>query len=194
MSDETEGLRSAEQRLGRLERQNRQIMATVVVLAVAMAGSCITSRMPAKSKILQVEKLVIVDKDGGERATLSTTSEGASDLVLKDANGEPRLRVAVLRRGGPRLVLLDNRDRARSELSLSTEGSPEVSLRGDDGEIHLWLALDRLGNGALLLRDGEGSLRAMLGPTSFKTASMKELQNETVVLLDKTGKVSWATH
>jgi hypothetical protein len=97
-----------EQRLERLERENRWMrrlgaVAVAVVAAVLLMGQDKAKDLPD----LVVRSLTVKDKDGKVRATLATLATGSAYLRFLDKSGKRRAALDVLNDGTPRLRLFD---------------------------------------------------------------------------------------
>ncbi len=112
---------TVEQRLERLERQNRW-MKRIGMLVLAVAAAVLLSGQ-AKGKAwqhLEVSSLTLMDKDGMAGASLSLFGTGTPHLLLHDKNGKKRVWLGVNRDGSPALDLYDKNVNKRATLGVTT--------------------------------------------------------------------------
>jgi len=155
---------TTEQRLERLERENRWMrrigaVAVAVAAAVFLVGQGKAKELPD----LVVRSLTVRDKNGKTRATLDADDEGVS-LRLCGKDTWPSALLAVLADGGAGLVLNDKNSKLRASLLVGGDGSP-----------------------TLLLGDKNGQTRAALGATETETRTAES----TLTMYDAKGNVIW---
>ena len=100
-----------EERLERLEKQNRRMKlvgGSVLVVAAALIVMACASPAP---KALEGEELIIRDSDGKRRATIGVTEDG-SLLFFDDERGKRRAVLGVTK-AGPILALFDEKLRSQ---------------------------------------------------------------------------------
>jgi hypothetical protein len=115
-------------RLLRLERRNRQLGALLGAALLAAPAFWMTQSVRADDKAAAVplvagEQILLKNANGAKAATLWATPDG-SNLSLCDANGQPRLVLAV-GRDGPALLLLDGAGSAGSGIKLALSANPK---------------------------------------------------------------------
>jgi len=121
MTNEQEAI---EERLGKLERQNRQMklawlgtlaIAAVVVLAgLAWPRGSASAQAGGSATVIRATSFVLVVAQGRERATLEMY-EGGPRLALNDANGKTRVGLGEFS-DGPTLALLGATGKLRAML------------------------------------------------------------------------------
>ena len=144
-----------EERLDRLERENRRLKrAGALVAALAVSILAMGAAAPEKGKKIEAEEIVLKDAAGKTRIWLSVTRLGpalhlfdekgvpravlmAQSLQFTDGDVTPRLRLA-LEKGAPVVLLSDANDRARAVLGVGTKG-PRLLFTKPSGEV-LWKA------------------------------------------------------
>ncbi len=206
-----------EQRLERLERQNRW-MKRVGALGLAVAAAVLLSGQ-AKGKAwqhLEVSSLTLMDKDGMAGASLSLFGTGTPHLLLHDKNGKKRVWLGVNKDGSASLDLYDKDGKGRVALVVLADGSPRLLLAGKDGKVRtalsvgdgssglnvfnkdeearVWLGVNGDGSAALDLYDKNVNKRATLGVTTTvdkRTGAETKTTAGTLTLLDAKGDVIW---
>jgi len=120
------------ERLGKLERQNRrQRLYGVFVLGLLgliLAAQAFWFFRPQPPGPLAVESLVVRDPNGVIRAWLGD-EHGKAGLVLLDRKGKRRATLSLGPEGSPGLALFDQDQRVRAELNLGLDGAPKFTLR-----------------------------------------------------------------
>jgi hypothetical protein len=126
-----------EERLERLEKENRRLRMLVLALIVlAGAGvalsavSGVRAQAPAWRRTVEAEKFVLRDSSGKRRAVLGMAA-GAPDLILYDASGKTRASLDMFG-GEPGLEFYDASDTKRVWLDGSADG-PSLTLRDSGG-------------------------------------------------------------
>ncbi len=127
-----------EDRMARLERQNNimklaGLTALLIAAAVVLMGQATQPEAPEE---VRGRRLVIVDEDGGVRATLGATDSGAR-LLMYDTAGNLRLDMDVSE-FGPGLVLNDSGRRTRVGLGVFDVG-PRLWML-DEADQPVWKA------------------------------------------------------
>jgi len=111
-----------QQRLCRLERQNRQLVWGLAT-AIGLLGAIIVSSLPTRtaeaqpSRVLTAERFVVQDSNGGVRAVLGLDDSGAAQLTLL---GGPD----ALRPGGTSGAVTAYVDRIQARLRVSMGQDP----------------------------------------------------------------------
>jgi hypothetical protein len=137
---------TTEQRLARLERENRWIrrigaVCLALVAAVFLMGQDKAKELPdLEVRSLEVRTLVVKDKDGKVRAALRARPDGAPTLSLSDKDGGTRALLATWPDGSPGLCLYDKDSKRRALLALRLgDGSPSLRLFDAKGKL-IWEA------------------------------------------------------
>lgn len=139
MAEATPNRAALEQRVARLERQNRRlkqagaaalILAGVVVLTGGQRG--------AQDRPAGPEQWAVRDGQGTERAVLGMTADGPA-LRLRDAGGKDRLWLGVVK-DVPGLVLYDAQGRRRASLS-SGPRALRLTIYDDARQRQAWLVM-----------------------------------------------------
>lgn len=149
MNEPTMG--ALERRMEAVERENRrwQWMVTVT-LAVVAAMVILVQATPTKfGKVLEAERFVLRDTNGGIRAELGLI-DGASVLLLNDKDGKPGVALSVFPDGPRRVSLLDRDGRTRSVLTARADG--DSGLRLFDKNLMHRASLDVMADGRPILR------------------------------------------
>ena len=172
-----ENLKSIEDRLASLERQNRWQRISGVALALCLFGTvAIGQAPPGKPKIIEAEQFIVRDKEGRLRAKLATSHYGTV-LSFHEADLSPGviesklMELGVL--GGEQSVILgmhDNKTHAGINLRVTpTTGSTVLSLTSDDNKKQVSLLSSRdLGGPSLVLRNTTGAIQVTLDAASYQ--------------------------
>ncbi len=150
------------ERVKRLERQNKLIKLTGIVVVLVMAFVLLVGAKEKVPKEIVAEKFRVVDTQGRTRAILSVLQEGSellegSGLLLYDEKGRTRVGLSVLQEGsglleGSALSLYDKN--ASIILALDQKGQ-RLGFFDKNGKNRALLAADQLGT-ALYLLDENG--------------------------------------
>jgi hypothetical protein len=109
----------------------------------------------ASSQTITVQRLILVDKDGKERAELGVVPGGAG-LALTDAAGKARGAFVVTDDGSPGLTLYDADGVARATIQVSNNGESGVSLYDDTGVHRLSAIVNANGAAGVVFYDKTG--------------------------------------
>ena len=133
-----------EQRLGRLERQNRW-MKRIGMLGLAVAATVLLSGQ-AKGKDLQhlkARSLTLIDAKGKNRVVLADNG-----LRVSDRDGNARVALRALGDGSPSLTFWDKNGKPRVLLHALGDGSPSLELLSKHGNTRVALRVN--GNVAVM--------------------------------------------
>lgn len=121
-------LESVDQRLDRLEWENRRLKRVGVVLLVGLSALPLMGQISpskgarviqaeqfvaldkeghARAKVVEAERFVVVDKDGHTRAYLGDLPDSSPIFALTTKTGKPRVSLSVEADESVRLELLD---------------------------------------------------------------------------------------
>ncbi len=138
-----------EERLSRLERDNRRmkqagVLALAVIAAVVLMGQATGSKV---AKVVEAEQFVVLDASGKTRVQLGVTTTGRAVLFLLDQEEKIRVQLvaaageqAQIRYGGSRLNLVDVFG-GRAELSVF-DRRPVLSLLDTSGKTRVRLGVE----------------------------------------------------
>jgi hypothetical protein len=129
---------TTEQRLERLERENRWMRRIGAVCLALVAAVFLMGQEKAKElPDLEVGSLKVKDKDGKVRVFLRPEGRGA--LVLYDGNLKARATLGVALDGEAGLLLYDGNLKARAMLGTAHDGTPGLKLFDPKGKV-IWKA------------------------------------------------------
>jgi len=104
--------------------------------------ACGLAEQPAKpqaaGKVVEAEKFVLRDAEGKVRAELGFR-DGEPGLVLRDGQGKPRTRLAVLADGSSSITLYDKEGTGRAVLRVKPDGEPQVDFQDKHGKVRAGL-------------------------------------------------------
>ena len=145
-----------EQRLAKLERQNRWMRRVGGLAAAAVA--CVVLMGQGKAKVLpdlEVRSLTVKSKGGKELAFLGADVGWTALLRFTSKDGRHQARLGTTLNGAPHLYVGDNANRAQVSLGL-TRGSAGFAVRDKNGVNRLVLGVGRDGSVFLKLQDAKG--------------------------------------
>jgi hypothetical protein len=146
-------------RVARLERQNCWLKRGGLAALVVGGTALLLGSRAEPNKTLEVEKLVVRDTFGRQRAALHMTKgdDPAVALVLYDENERPRAGLGV-NKDGPGLYFTDPNGKHRAVLAKNNDGIG-LDLLDEDGKPRMDFRTTDKGMG-ITMRD-EGGIRRM---------------------------------
>jgi len=197
-----------EQRLDRLERENRWMksIGTLVVVgiaAVVLMGQAKPRKVP---KVIEAEQFRLMDPDGKIRAHLYYTTTSGSNLDLigdktyatlnAGSSASLTLRTNKLGDDSP-MNSFEDVDKKIGPYATLTADLTGTELRMQAGllQSRVLLRWNRKHGAQLNLSDKDGNNRAVLGSTSLettRTGTVTKTAESSLVLFDKKGKVIWS--
>lgn len=130
MATPLKDLSSIEERLGKVERQNRRLkIAGGVALVLIWAVTLLSAAAP-KPKTVDAERFVVVDNGGKQRAAFGVSENGAS-LKISNEKGKTVVLMEVSEDGTPVLAFKDENSTIRALLTLG-EDDPILSLHDEN--------------------------------------------------------------
>jgi hypothetical protein len=198
---------------------------TCVILMLAVvagfAGGVLSGHMfktdtanakEGNKKVMDVETLRIVDKDGTPRGSLGVSPAGSVGLLMSDKNGanmfltassfsffdkrvKERISFEIKEEGFPYLAFRDENGKARAQVTQSNDGDIGFALLDKQGRLRAIFKLDKEGLPYIRLLDENGNFRAVLGHTELviKTGTVEKRAAASLVLFNKEGKVLWSS-
>ncbi len=167
---------TVEERIERLERQNRRMKVAVSALVVALVGGVLLTgplsprqakaQAAATPRIVEAREFRVVDAKGRERASLKTHKAG-SGLVFYDENGKLRAMLCTTK-DGSNLVLADENGKVRvsadarkDDQDSKYDGGPTLQLYNESHNTRLMLTVHN-NQPVIALLDENGNYRALL--------------------------------
>ena len=179
-----------EERLGKLERQNRRMkLAGLGAVVIAGAFALMGQAGRVHPSTITATGFVLVDAQGRERAKLEMY-KGVPMLILYDAKGKPRAGLGVFS-DGPKLGLYDANGKVRAALAAFSDG-PGLGLYDAKGKLSAMLAASP--DGPWLELTGANGFEADIGVTGLVTPATGETHKTSaasIVLFGKGKKVLW---
>jgi len=191
MNDDVQGLERIQERLVKLERQNRmfkQVGAALLIVATSLLFMGQTARtrpiQASQSNTVEANQFILKDKTGKVRATFSINespdNSGPVQLVFYDGEGKERVRLnsgVVPSMTGGTLSLADEKGKGRVFISASDALGPSVGLDDSKGFPVTLLTTDRavlpdLEAKSVSLKDTDGNIRARLFMTEKHTGDV----------------------
>ncbi len=148
-----------EQRVAKLERQNRWMKRVGGVMLATVASLVLMGQGKAKElPDLAVRSLTVKSKGGKELAFLGADVGWTALLRFTSKDGRHQARLGTTLNGAPHLYLGDNAIRAQVSLGLTPWGSPGFGVRDKNGVNRLGLGVARDGSVFLKLQDAKGKV------------------------------------
>lgn len=138
------------------------LVVTVVALAVALSSVVNDDGAWAVDSI-STEEVVLRDAEGIERGRLATDADGRAQLSLSDQDGRERIRLTVLADGSPGVTISDGEARPRAVLGYLPDGTTNLVLADERGVSRAVFGLDPDGSTQALFTDHAGALRTLVG-------------------------------
>ena len=123
MTGPMEDLTALSARVARLERQNRWLKRGGLAALVIVGTALLLGSRAEPAKTLEVERLVLRDTFGRQRAALQVTKgdDPAVSLILYDENERPRAGLGV-NKDGPGLYFTDPNGKHRAVIARNNDG------------------------------------------------------------------------
>jgi len=153
-----------EQRLERLERQNRLFTRAATVAALAVVAVVVMGQAAPRPSTVEAQKFVLKDKSGKIRAVLGEGADNEIGLLVYDGKQRPRAMIAMDDNDMPFVRLLDDTSKERVVL----DAISGVRVEGNGPRVVL--GVQHGNEPALQLIDKDGWTRATLTLTNTNTA------------------------
>lgn len=141
-----------ETRLTHLERRSRRLSGVVAMLGVLVMVMVAWRMMPAR-RALDVEQIILRDRENHARGELAVWPDGSAALRLNDVRGKARALWLVKPDGSVSMHFRDERGVSRAELAIDPAGAPSLALTGADGHTRTLLGLVEANAAGITLRD-----------------------------------------
>jgi hypothetical protein len=112
---------------------------------------------------ISTEEIVLRDADGIERGRLATDSDGRAQLSLSDQEGRARIRLTVLADGSPGVTISDPEARPRAVLGYLPDGTTNLVFADAQGTSRAVLGVEPDGSTQALFADQSGTIRTLVG-------------------------------
>jgi hypothetical protein len=209
---------SIEERLKRLEEENKRLRLLALGVVVLSGGSlllaaatAVRARLPQPVRIVEAERFVLRDASGKTRAVLGMDADGLG-LRFYDASGKVRAVLGLIA-DWPRLTLSDASGKPRAWLEGTPDGAA-LDLTDASGKPRAELSVDELfGPGlsigylmraaldlnvtadgpAITVTDAQG-FKAVIGHAVLQdlfTGEQRTTPAASIHLFDRAGKVIW---
>jgi hypothetical protein len=133
-----------EQRVARLERENRRLRFAVVAAllawgAVFLVGQAAPRKDDAAPAVVKARAFRVVDGSGVPRAAFGANPDGVPYLTLSDAKGQVRATLYLADDGRPALSLNDRSGNPRAAIGLERTETGFIAFSDDKGK-QTWAA------------------------------------------------------
>ena len=188
MNEGIEGLSGVQERLARLERQNRRLQRGMIALLVAVTGLLAMGQAPAGPKIIEAQKIILKDPDGTVRGWMATVGKG-SEVVLGNDRAQPMISLRVSTDAGD-LHFYGSRG---SGMNLGmNSGRPSIAILDGESQGQVGIGFENHGP-SLRIEDANG-FRATVGSSPAGNGSAgpaRSTSAASITLSDKNQKVLW---
>lgn len=112
---------------------------------------------------LSAEEIVLRDAEGVERGRLATDDDGRAQLSLSDPDGRERIRLTVLGDGSPGVTISDPDARPRAILAYLPDGTTNLVFADAQGVSRAVFGVEPDGSSQALFSDRSGEIRTLVG-------------------------------
>jgi hypothetical protein len=128
---------------------------------------------------LSAKEIVLRDADGVERGRLATASDGSARLSLSDREGHERIRLTVLADGSPGVTISDPDSRPRAVLGYLPDGTTNLVFADSGGTSRAVFGLEPDGSAQAVFADPSGTIRTVVGVGADGTPTMSTIEGKT---------------
>lgn len=153
------------------------LFATVVALAAVVWGM-VPSDGAWEMDSVSTEEIVLRDADGVERGRLATDGDGRAQLSLSDRDGRERIRLTVLADGSPGVTISDPDARPRAVLGYLPDGTTNLVFADAQGTSRAVFGLEPDGSTQALFADRDGTIRTLVGVGADGEPSVSVFEDE----------------
>lgn len=153
------------------------LVVALMALAVGLRGSGLGDRALTVSS-LSTEQVVLRDAEGIERGRLATDADGRTQLSLSDRDGRQRIRLTVLADGSPGVTISDTDDRPRAVLAYLPDGTTNLVMADAEGTGRAVFGLDPDGSARAFFADRAGTIRTLVGVEPDGRPSVSTFEGE----------------
>lgn len=173
---------SMDERIERLEKQNRRLQKTLILMSLSVVALVI---MGAKAGLqdaqfgkITARQITIVDTQGNKVIEIGVDKSAGTGMRIINGEGTQLVGLGIAAdEGGSGLLIRDKQGRARFGLGMD-RGVPSVALTDENGKKIIGLGGDQNGYG-LVIMDGNEVERAGIGHKEGNTG---------IVIYDKNGQ------
>jgi len=171
-----------EGRQGRTGWPTRFAAAGFVIALVALVV-VLRKVMPADGArmvdTLSARQVVLRDADGVERGRLATDAKGRAEVSLSDREGRERIRFTVLADGSPGLTISDPDGRPRAVLGYLPDGTTNLVFADAQGTSRAVFGLEPDGSAQAVFADRAGTIRTLVGVGADGVPSVSTVEGKT---------------
>lgn len=131
---------------------------------------------------VSTEEIVLRDAAGVERGRLATDPEGRAQLSLADREGRERIRLTVLADGSPGVTISDPEARPRAVLGYLPDGTTNLVFADSRGTSRAVFGLEADGSTQALFADPSGAVRTVVGVGADGAPSVSIIEDEDPAL------------
>jgi hypothetical protein len=175
-------IEAVESRSGRAGWATRFAAAGFVVSLVALAivlWKVVPEGGARTVSTLSAREIVLRDAEGVERGRLATDSDGRAQISLSDREGHERIRLTVLADGSPGLTISDPDSRARAVLGYLPDGTTNLVFADSQGTSRAVFGLEPDGSAQAVFADRSGTIRTIVGVGADGTPSVSTVDGKT---------------
>ena len=112
---------------------------------------------------ITAEEVVLRDAEGVARGRLATDADGRAQLALSDQDGRERIRLTVLADGSPGVTISDRDARPRAVLAYLDDGTTNLVIADQSGVSRAVFGVDADGSTQAFFTDDIGDIRTLVG-------------------------------
>jgi len=128
---------------------------------------------------VSAEEIVLRDADGVARGRMATDADGQAHLSLSDRDGRERIRLTVLPDGSPGVTISDRDARPRAVLGYLPDGTTNLVFADAQGTSRAIMGLDPDGSTQVLFADRGGTIRTLVGVGADGVPSVSTYEGES---------------
>jgi len=128
---------------------------------------------------LSAKEIVLRDAEGVERGRLATDANGRAELSLSDREGRERIRLTVLADGSPGVTINDPDARPRAVLGYLPDGTTNLVFADAQGTSRAVFGLEPDGSAQAVFSDRSGTVRTLVGVGSDGVPTVSTLEAKT---------------
>lgn len=128
---------------------------------------------------LSAQEVVLRDAEGVERGRLATDAKGRAELSLSDREGRERIRLTVLADGSPGLTISDPDGHPRAVLGYLADGTTNLVFADAKGTSRAVFGLEPDGSAQAVFADKGGTIRTLVGVGSDGVPSVSTVDGKS---------------
>jgi hypothetical protein len=120
-----------------------------VAAATRSGGAGVNGQASASGRVVTASQFVLTDPDGKPRLRMDVNQDGLAEFAMYDRDNHPRTQVVVDNYGAPSIRLYDTYNKLRISLDVGTDGIPTVRLMDTSDRAREVLGVDAEGEAGI---------------------------------------------